>query len=908
MNIVDNFVKSYTDKSYRHTTTVSHKGKVIAFAMDDHRHIHYSILDLEQAGASNASALDVNFWPNNPKELHFPNEIARVGYAVLPNIQLPIFKKGTRTEAKPGTLRPEEVDPFLSTTARLTADAHFQVLSDGKFIYVFRQSIGVKHEDMLLSEKEQQNSMPLVNETLLLDRFVLSGSELESKMEVRYQRSRHKYNPQTNKDGLGAKDLEKRSFFEPTQELNFIKNLTQGRFTVLLLPTQIADLERWEIFSHNSKTDQIDSFNVERSKDGLFNTKGTQLYTSPDPQYQRSVLERQPGTDSFTGEPLIPLVSKSGYAEFALEFDGKNTSVELPQTPLDLFNQFTIEAWVYFNRFASYSRIIEFGNGCGADNIILANQATSNDLLFCFRGSVQHDLLVKDILESNQWIHLAVSLDRSGNTVLYKNGIIIGKTQFSLPPSVIRKRNYLGKGNWSDPLFDGKIDEIRIWQRARTQTEIQADLNHRLVGNEPGLYSYWRFDEGKGKQLCDQTDNVNHATIVGGTWVQSDAPIGDHPGIQRTSFCVQSAAESPTPRTIQSGLSALLYHQQEKAATGYDQQEKPVKRNARVMLTFATEEANRSEAEKPFIAALDFGISREGKLAQVPDQVALPKLQSDASAKQDLDAISRLQEEVTGLTASINQLEKEIALLMAAVPKISSLEAQKVQLEANIKSLTTELNTKQQDLFNYFFRIQRSGTSNYFQSDGNGGCSDQPLNTNEPGQLWRIFPGYQDTKKFCPANHLTTHTGGSGWFSSMYRGKERGLIHDGSLKVDDFWYQVAGMSQVNYVSGNVYECSIGRNFKQNWTLLKTDRALPVITDLESQIKNSKEQLVAVIVELEDLYRKNKQLKEKQSELALLKIKLDNKQTELELMQAGIQGEVARHMPWLHTDPFGLTVA
>ncbi|TAF55679.1 MAG: hypothetical protein EAZ61_04070, partial [Oscillatoriales cyanobacterium] len=906
MSIISNFVKSYTDKSYRHTTTVSHKGQVIAFAIDEHRHIHYSILDLDSTGANKTSALDVNYWPNNPKKLQFPNEIARVGYATLPNIQLPIFKKGTRTEAKPGTLRPEEVDSFLSTTARFTADAHFQVLSDGKFIYVFRQSIKVTHEDMLFSAKDQQKQVPLVNETLLLDRFVLSGSELQPKMEVRYQRSRHKYNPQTNKDGLGAKDLEKRSFFEPTQELTFIKNLTQGRFTVLLLPTQIADLERWQIFSHNSKTDQIDSFNIERSKDGLFNTKGTQLYTSPDPQYQRSVLERQPGTDSFTGEPLIPLISKSGYAEFALEFDGQKTFVELPQTPPDLFNQFTIEAWVYFDRFPSYSRIIDLGNGSNTDNIILTNQGASNDLLFCLRGSVQQDLLVKDILESYQWIHLAVSLDRSGNTVLYKNGIIIGKTQFSLPPSVIRKRNYLGKSNWNDPLFDGKIDEVRLWQRARTQAEIQADLNHRLVGNEPGLYSYWRFDEGKGSQLRDQTDNANHATIIGGTWVQSDAPIGDHPGIRRTSFCVQSAVESPTSRTIQSGLSALLYHQQEKAATGYDQQEKPVKRNARVMLTFATQDENHSEADKPFIAALDFGISREGKLAQIPDQVALPKLQSEASAKQDLDAISRLQEEVTSLTANINQLEEEIAILMAAVPKISSLEAQKKTLEDSIKSLTADLNTKQQDLFNYFFRIQRSGTSNYFQADGSGGCSDQPLNTNESGQLWRTFPGY-NALKLCPANHLTTNSGGSGMFSSMYRGKERGLVFDGGLKVVDNWQWVGSITNIKHVSGNVYECSVGEQlvgstwqprYKQNWTLTKTDRALPVITDLETRIKNSKIQLEAVIAELEDLYRKNQQLTEKQSELALLKIKLDNKQTELELMQAGIQGEVALPMPWL----------
>ena len=915
MNILNNFVKTYTDKTYKYTAQINHKGTIIAFAMDEARRIYYSVLALEDTKTQQKSPLDVNYWLDNPKEISFPNEIVQVGYAILPNVRMPIVKKGTRQEAKLGTLRSEEIDPFLSTTARFTAQASFQVLSDGKFIYLFRQAIDKNHSDMLYKQDKAgnfvldkaQQKVPLVNETLLVDRYVLAGTELKLKMEVRYQRSRHKYNPETNKDGLGAKDLEKKPFFEPTQELDFIRNLKDGRFNVLLLPTQIAELERWQIFTHNSKTGLIDSFNLERSNDGLFNTKGTQLYTSPDPQYQSSVLERQPGTDSFTGEPLIPIVSKSGYAESALNFDGQDDYVELPSTPENLFQSFTIESWVCYHEFAKYTRIFDFGNGIGSDNILLTNVGTTNSLGFhVYQGENSQSIEIPNALEIGEWLHITVTMDDKGNTTLYKNGLLIGQKKLHLPRTLIRNQNYLGKSNWpNDAFFDGKMDEVRIWTRCRSQTEIQADMNQRLVGDEPGLWAYWRFDEGFGDRLYDQTENAIHGSIKGATWVKSDAPIGDCPGLQRTSFSLQSGSEQ---QNITSGLSALLYHQQEKVATGYDRQEKPVKRNARVMLTLGTSSPSSASTDTHFIAALDFAVSREGRIAQVPDNLTLPNLQAGNAANQDLDAVSRLQEDIANLKASINQLEIEIAALKTSTQRIIILEAQKARLEAEVKSLTDDLNNKKQDMFNYFCRIQVNGNGNYWTADGNGSLSHQPRNDNNDGQYWTFLGGYQGSTRLCPSNHLTTKAP-SFWSSD----RSRGLIYDGSFKVDDWWERVAGMLSLTKSSGNNYNFSIQASLSAPmqtgvFTFTKTERATSKITDVENNLRNKQTELTNTINELNKLYTDRDKLKEKESQLALQKIQLENKETELELLRSGIQGEIALPMSLLHTDPCGLTVA
>ena len=199
-----------------------------------------------------------------------------------------------------------------------------------------------------VTDEASGNKLPLVNNSFLVDRFLLAGTPLVLKREVRFQRSRHKYVPQSNKDSLGAEDMDKEAFYEPTQKLDMVRNLRQGCFTVLQLPTQLADIKRWQIFTYNSKTTLLESLNIERSADGLFNTQGTQFYTSPDIEHQNEVFERSPGTCPFTNQPLIPIISKESYAGTALTFSGyEQVDIVKGDDDVSYFDgSFTVEAWV----------------------------------------------------------------------------------------------------------------------------------------------------------------------------------------------------------------------------------------------------------------------------------------------------------------------------------------------------------------------------------------------------------------------------------------------------------------------------------------------------------------------------------------------------------------------------------
>lgn len=586
MNVNEKLYKNYADKNYIYTTIVSHQGTIVAFAMDEQHHIYYSVLNLDSD--EDLGEFDAAYWLEQPQEVPFPNEIAQVGYSLVGYTAMPIVKEGGVEATESEEVAEEDVDTWLSSTARLTADVPFQVISDNRHIYLFRQAIADEHENMIYKLEsgeaagdtsrddvtfitdDQGNNVPIVNSTLLVDRFILADGVIKPVLEVRYRRSREKTVALNNYDSLGTKDMDNVTFYEPTQELDFIGNLTGGYFTVTLLPTQVMGLERWQIFSYNKSTGGMDSFNIERDSNGLFNTQGSRLYTSPEQQYQDSVLERQPGICPFTNEPLIPVISKSDYAEWALEFNGTNDCVAIDGLYFDTaasIAEITVEAWVKTSRTDTQSIIFSFDRTeyfrLAIDNsnkVLWATADSSNNVDDMF-GTVE--------VTDGQWHHIAATYyydadAGEGYKAIYVDGVQDGDTKIAHTSALgtgMTRYGFIGAGSEASTFngnkhdyFQGQIDEVRLWTVVRSQGQIAEERNYRLIGNESSLLAYYRLDEGNGTTTLDQTNNSYNGTIFqggsqGATWVGSDAPVGDNPGVRRSSFTLDTG-EIVTPRSV----------------------------------------------------------------------------------------------------------------------------------------------------------------------------------------------------------------------------------------------------------------------------------------------------------------------------------------------------------------------
>lgn len=120
------------------------------------------------------------------------------------------------------------------------------------------------------------------------------------------------------------------------------------------------------------------------------------------------------------------------------------------------------------------------------------------------------------------WHHIAIVKEGSGtNQVhLYIDGVLIDSGTDSNP--IANLNSEIGKNNHpSSPRnFPGRIDEFRVWNTARTQTEIQANKDIELVGTETGLTAYYNFNEGVANAdntgvttLNDITTNANDGTL-----------------------------------------------------------------------------------------------------------------------------------------------------------------------------------------------------------------------------------------------------------------------------------------------------------------------------------------------------------------------------------------------------------
>ncbi|UCE18621.1 MAG: serine hydrolase [Gemmatimonadota bacterium] len=125
------------------------------------------------------------------------------------------------------------------------------------------------------------------------------------------------------------------------------------------------------------------------------------------------------------------------------------------------------------------------------------------------------------------WRYIVITYS-SGNHKLYIDGELDGTSDmYGSVNSDIGVPLTIGAGIDDIGSYSrSHIDEVAIWNIVRTQPEIQADMHREISAGELGLVGYWRFNEGSGITVFDQTPNGNNGVLHGGvTWVISSAPI-----------------------------------------------------------------------------------------------------------------------------------------------------------------------------------------------------------------------------------------------------------------------------------------------------------------------------------------------------------------------------------------------
>ena len=216
-----------------------------------------------------------------------------------------------------------------------------------------------------------------------------------------------------------------------------------------------------------------------------------------------------------------------------LNFDGANDNVNLGaslNTVLDPINTFTVEAWVRPETNTGKGIIIgNYGNVIGTMQFLLRRDG-GNFTFWVSAGNGFKNVTSVGGVILNTWTHIAGVWDGS-TTKIYINGVLSNTTAGVTGANFITNSNPIKIGNNDlGEVFNGDIEDVRLWTRAIPLTEITARKDLELFGNEDGLLAYYKMNQGTNNAdntaittLTDNSTNTYNGALINFTLTGTDS-------------------------------------------------------------------------------------------------------------------------------------------------------------------------------------------------------------------------------------------------------------------------------------------------------------------------------------------------------------------------------------------------
>ncbi len=265
--------------------------------------------------------------------------------------------------------------------------------------------------------------------------------------------------------------------------------------------------------------------------DGAFSTNVETVFLETNGANQEAFYD-------FNGEKFFTFgVAHETVVPRHMEFDGDDDYIDVGDK-IDITGPFTVSGWVHING----------NNNDNSDRTIISKRAASVDGYHFYvdtsnrvtmRFSNTNRMSSNTALNNSQWRHVAFTYDGTNGNI-YIDGVL-DNSQAMAPPTTndyifaigARYVNNLDIRN----IFNGDIDEIRIWDSALTVTEIRYIMNQEIENDGSGrvdgvilpltvtkndinsvpwsnLLAYYSMNTYIGTHLNDASDNDNRGSLV----------------------------------------------------------------------------------------------------------------------------------------------------------------------------------------------------------------------------------------------------------------------------------------------------------------------------------------------------------------------------------------------------------
>lgn len=196
---------------------------------------------------------------------------------------------------------------------------------------------------------------------------------------------------------------------------------------------------------------------------------------------------------NFTGDDMA-------FAEYSAQF----------QAPA-----WSVSCWVKIGSGNSTSSILDFGSTT-FKNWWLTTNGTSKGVQFSVgTGAAAQSVSHNFGSDPDGWHHVAATYSGS-SLLLYVDGNLVGTATGTL--SAANLPLFFGRKSTLSNYFTGGLDDVRIFRRQLSQTEINAYKNRTVNADADALAAYWKFDEGVGVKAYDISANRHVVYLCGAEW------------------------------------------------------------------------------------------------------------------------------------------------------------------------------------------------------------------------------------------------------------------------------------------------------------------------------------------------------------------------------------------------------
>ena len=214
----------------------------------------------------------------------------------------------------------------------------------------------------------------------------------------------------------------------------------------------------------------------------------------------------------------------------ALDLNGSSYVTCGNDPSLRVTDAVTVEAWFRPDDVSSspyYKSIVQKGRDNSAGYYLTQQGTRLGSIVQCASGS-SAPFSAYGTVSANQWHHGVLTYETkpggTGGSALYVNGSLVGtgpdqgQIKWTDPGGAWDYSNndlYVGQHLWNIYRFDGQVDEVAVYGRALSDTEVAQRYNHgagmHVAPQAP--VAVYHLDEQRSSHVVDASGNSNHGTM-----------------------------------------------------------------------------------------------------------------------------------------------------------------------------------------------------------------------------------------------------------------------------------------------------------------------------------------------------------------------------------------------------------